>query len=57
MAPPKRDTEPVLLRLHRNMLSALDEFSLDDADKPSRQELIRRIITEWFEQKGIDVSE
>jgi hypothetical protein len=57
MAPPKRDTESVLIRLHRNSLNALDEFSRDDPDHPSRQDLIRRIITEWFDQKGVDVRE
>jgi hypothetical protein len=57
MAPPKRDTEAVLVRLHRKTLNALDEFSKDDPENPSRQELIRRIIVEWFNQKGMDVRE
>ena len=57
MAPPKRDTESVLIRLHRNTLTALDDFSREDAEHPSRQDLIRRIIVEWFDQRGRDVRE
>ena len=57
MAPPRRDTESVLIRLHRNTLNALDDFSREDPEHPSRQDLIRRIILEWFDQKGRDVRE
>lgn len=57
MAPPKRDTEAVLVRLHRKTLNALDQMIDEDEDLPSRQELIRRILTDWFAQKGVDVRE
>lgn len=57
MAPPRRDTEPVLLTLHRKSLSAIQTLIDADPDKPTRQDVIRRIIEEWFAAKGIDVRE
>lgn len=57
MAPPKRDTEGVLIRLHRNTLNALDQMIEADPNHPSRQELVRHILIDWFAQKGIDARE
>jgi len=49
MAPPKKDTEAVMLRLPRNMVAALDERRRQADDLPSRPEMIRRILTEWLD--------
>lgn len=57
MAPPKRNTEAVLLTLHRNTLQAIEKLSEEDPQRPNRQEVIRRILIDWFAQRGIDASE
>lgn len=57
MAPPKRDTEPVLLTLHRKTLDALQSIIDQDPGRPTRQDVIRRILEEWFAQKGMDIRE
>ena len=57
MAPPKRDTEPVLLRLHRKTLDAIQEVIDHDPDLASRQEVIRRALEEWFAARGVDIRE
>ena len=57
MAPPKRDTEPVLLTLHRKTLNALQDIIDQDPDHPSRQDVIRHILQQWFAAKGVDVRE
>lgn len=57
MAPPKRDTEGVLVRFHRNTLTALDQIIAEDPEHPSRPEIVRRIVIDWFAQKGIDAGE
>jgi len=46
---PKVDTEQVTLRLHVDVIAALDELREAKTDKPSRPELIRRIIAAHFE--------
>lgn len=57
MAPPKRDTSPVMLRLHRRTLEAVDDLRRQDGDAPSRPEVIRRILKEHLKERGYDVSE
>nr|WP_138933956.1 ribbon-helix-helix protein, CopG family [Roseovarius arcticus] len=49
---PKTDTSAVTLRLHADMLQALDDVRRDEADLPTRPEMIRRIIADWLEQKS-----
>ena len=34
------------------LAAALDVAAASDPDKPSRSELIRRIVTEWLKAKG-----
>lgn len=46
---PKVDTEQVTLRLHVDVIAALDELREAKTDKPSRPELIRRIIAAHLE--------
>ena len=57
MAPPKRDTEPVLIRFHRNTLNAIDQMIAEDPEHPSRPEIVRRIVIEWFMERGIEAGE
>ena len=42
---PKVDTEQVTLRLHVGVIAALDDLRANATDKPSRPEIIRRIIS------------
>jgi len=44
MAPPKRDTHGVLVRLTASMIRAIDELSAKAGDDPSRPEMIRRLL-------------
>ena len=44
MAPPKKDTHGVMLRLERKMIEALDELRRQESDIPTRPEMIRRIL-------------
>jgi hypothetical protein len=44
MAPPKRDTHGVLVRLPAAMIRAIDELCAKAADDPSRPEMIRRLL-------------
>ena len=57
MAPPRRDTEPVLLTLHRKTLNAIQDLIDADPSLATRQDAIRRILEEWFAAKGVDVRE
>jgi len=49
MAPPKKDTEALTLRLPRELISQLDEVRRNENDIPTRPEMIRRILTEWLD--------
>lgn len=41
---PRLDTEPVNLRLPREMIEALDDRRRREADLPTRPEMIRRLL-------------
>ena len=47
---PKSDTEGVMVRLPRELISQLDEVRRDEHDIPTRPEMIRRILTEWLDK-------
>ena len=47
---PKSDTEGVMVRLPRELISQLDEVRRDEDDIPTRPEMIRRILTEWLDK-------
>ena len=57
MAPPKRDTTGVLVRLHAKTLEAVDDLILKEADDPSRPEMIRRLLKETLKEKGYEIGE
>ncbi|WP_110815300.1 ribbon-helix-helix domain-containing protein [Pseudoroseicyclus aestuarii] len=50
MAPPKKDTVAVGLRLEQSMLDQIDQLRRQDANPPTRPEMIRRIISDWIEK-------
>lgn len=50
MAPPKKDTEALTLRLGREMIEAIDSLRRDQPDIPTRPEMIRRILQAWIEE-------
>ena len=56
-SPKTCDTEPVLIRFHRNTLNAIDQMVADDPETPSRPEILRRIVIEWFMERGIEAEE
>lgn len=41
---PRLDTEPVNLRLPRGTIEAIDNMRREEADLPSRPEMIRRLL-------------
>ncbi|WP_338119674.1 ribbon-helix-helix protein, CopG family [Paracoccus hibiscisoli] len=49
MAPPKKDTEALTLRLSRSMIDAIDERRRLEADIPTRPEMIRRVLEKWLQ--------
>lgn len=57
MAPPKRDTTGILVRLHANTLSAIDDLISQGEADISRPEMIRRLLKETLKSKGYDVRE
>lgn len=48
---PKKDSEGILVRLPRHSLDQLNEAILSEEDAPSRPEMIRRILDDWFRLK------
>lgn len=49
MAPPKKDTAPLTLRLKRDLIELIDEARRKEEDIPTRPEMIRRILEQWAE--------
>lgn len=50
---PPADTEPVTLRLSRDVLAALERFRREPSDKiPTRPEAIRTLLIEALRDKG-----
>ena len=57
MAPPKRNTHQVMLRVHQTVLDALDDLIAGAGDEPSRPEMIRRILTRHLRGQGYDIQD
>ncbi len=49
MAPPKKDTEALTLRLQRDLIALIDNARRQEDDIPTRPEMIRRILDAWSE--------
>jgi len=56
MGRPKLDTEPVNIRMDRQMLQAIDDYRRGQEDLPSRPEVVRRVLAEWLERQGREQS-
>lgn len=52
MAPPKKDTEALTVRLPLNMIEAIDDRRRLEPDLPTRPEMIRRALLEWLDKTG-----
>lgn len=52
MAPPKKDTEALTVRLSRDLIDAIDDRRRLKKDLPTRPEMIRRALVEWLELTG-----
>ena len=57
MGRPTRDTQAVMVRLHRRTLEAIDDLRRRDETAPSRPEIIRQILKARLKEMGYDVSE
>lgn len=51
MAPPKKDTDSIMLRLPNEMIRQLEALSLKEEEPPSLQDMIRRILAEHLQAK------
>lgn len=51
MAPPKKDTEALTLRLSRSLIDAIDDRRRLESDLPTRPEMIRRALVQWLESE------
>jgi len=49
---PKTETSAVTLRLHADMIQAIDDLRRKETDVPTRPEMIRRILADWFDDKS-----
>ncbi|WP_374635316.1 ribbon-helix-helix protein, CopG family [Paracoccus sp. (in: a-proteobacteria)] len=49
MAPPKKDTEALTLRLPRELIEAIDDRRRIESDLPTRPEMIRRALMQWLD--------
>ena len=47
MAPPRKDTEALTLRLSKDMLKIIDDARRLEEDLPTRPEMIRRVLEAW----------
>jgi hypothetical protein len=52
MGRPAVDTEAVTVRLHRDLIASLDDARRADPEMPTRQEIIRRVLTDWQNAQG-----
>ncbi|WP_338092682.1 ribbon-helix-helix domain-containing protein [Leisingera aquaemixtae] len=50
MAPPKKDTTALTLRLPRELIDAIDERRRLEPDVPTRPEMIRRALIDWLDK-------
>lgn len=49
---PPVDSEPLTLRLSRELLDSLDKFRESEADRPSRTEALRRVATSFLQVRN-----
>lgn len=49
MGRPVADTEPVMIRMTRDMIKAIDDYRRTVDDLPTRPEVIRRVMADFLE--------
>lgn len=49
---PKTETAAVTLRLHVDMIQAIDDMRRNETDVPTRPEMIRRILADWLDENS-----
>ena len=54
---PTVDTEAVNLRLAREMIEVIDNQRREQDDLPTRPAMIRRMLKQWCQDRGIEVDE
>ncbi|WP_157403934.1 hypothetical protein [Paracoccus sp. N5] len=54
MGRPPADTEPVTIRMDREMLRAIDDYRREQADLPSRPEVVRRVMADWLARRAAE---
>jgi hypothetical protein len=54
---PAVDTEAVNLRLARGMIEVIDNQRREQGDLPTRPAMIRRMLKQWCQDRGIEVDE
>ncbi|WP_417809487.1 ribbon-helix-helix protein, CopG family [Thioclava sp.] len=52
MAPPKKDTQALTLRLETQVIEKIDELRRAETDIPTRPEMIRRMLERYMAQIG-----
>ncbi|WP_155122043.1 hypothetical protein [Martelella mediterranea] len=48
MAPPRKDNAVMTLRLSQALLKKIDDRRRNEADIPTRPEMVRRILEQYF---------
>ena len=48
---PSTNSTGIMLRIRDDIIKKIDDIRREEDDLPSRQEMIRRMIDEWFENK------
>ncbi|WJS85318.1 hypothetical protein [Paracoccus sp. TOH] len=54
MGRPVADTEPVMIRMERDMIRAIDDYRRTLDDLPTRPEVIRRVMADFLEKVAKD---
>ncbi len=52
MGRPKTDTKGVMVRVSESMLQSIDDARRNEADVPTRPEMIRRMLADWLDEKS-----
>ena len=52
MGRPKTDTKGVMVRISESMLQSIDDVRRNEADVPTRPEMIRRMLADWLDEKS-----
>ncbi|TCT30112.1 ribbon-helix-helix protein, CopG family [Martelella mediterranea] len=50
MAPPRKDNIPLTLRVSQDLLKLLDDRRREEEDIPTRPEMVRRILQDYFDK-------